>query len=43
MCEAAIEHMRKSPARSLGIATMNQVQRELIVWRMGQLALSGRK
>ncbi len=38
MCEAAIDHMRQSPARSLGIATMNQVQRELIVRRMDQLA-----
>ena len=38
VCDAAVEHMRAYPGRSLGIATMNQVQRELIAERMDQLA-----
>ncbi len=38
VCDAAVEHMRTRPGRSLGIATMNQVQRERIAERMDQLA-----
>ena len=38
ICAAALEHMRTRPDRSLGIATMNQKQRELIAERMDQLA-----
>lgn len=37
VCEAAVEHMRTRPDRSLGIATMNQVQRELIAQEMDRL------
>lgn len=38
VCMAAVEHMRTRPDRSLGIATMNQVQRELIALEMDRLA-----
>ena len=38
VCAAAIEHMRRRPGRSLGIATLNQVQRDLIVQEMDRLA-----
>jgi very-short-patch-repair endonuclease len=38
VCEAAVEHMRQHPERSLGIATMNHVQRDLIAQKMDQLA-----
>jgi very-short-patch-repair endonuclease len=38
VCAAAVEHMRTRPGRSLGIATMNQVQRELIALEMDRLA-----
>ncbi len=38
VCRAAVEHMRMHPDRSLGIATMNQVQRELIALEMDRLA-----
>ncbi len=38
VCEAALGHMRTRPDFSLGIATMNQVQRELIAMKMDQLA-----
>jgi very-short-patch-repair endonuclease len=38
VCSAAIEHMRRHPGRSLGIATLNQVQRDLIVQEMDRLA-----
>ncbi len=38
VCEAALEHMRRYPERSLGIATMNQVQRDQIAQKMDQLA-----
>ena len=38
VCAAAVQHMRSRPDRSLGIATMNQVQRELISEKMDQLA-----
>ncbi|HTR15515.1 MAG TPA: AAA domain-containing protein, partial [Acetobacteraceae bacterium] len=38
ICAAAVEHMRAEPHRSLGIATMNQAQRELIAEEMDRLA-----
>ena len=38
LCAAAVEHMRKHPGRSLGVATMNGIQRDLIQQRMDQLA-----
>ena len=38
VCDAAVGHMRRHPGRSLGIATMNGVQRDLIAQRMDQLA-----
>ncbi|MGI4802816.1 MAG: AAA domain-containing protein, partial [Janthinobacterium lividum] len=38
VCAAAVEHMRKQPNRSLGIATMNGIQRDLIEQRMDQLS-----
>ena len=38
LCAAALHHMRTRPGRSLGIATMNQVQRELISLEMDRLA-----
>ncbi len=38
ICEAAVEHMRRQPGRSLGIATMNQIQRDLIAIEMDRLA-----
>ncbi|WP_159013289.1 DUF4011 domain-containing protein [Acidisoma sp. S159] len=37
ICDAAVAHMQLRPDRSLGIATMNQVQRELIEQRMDQI------
>ncbi len=38
VCAAAVEHMRARPDRSLGIATMNGVQRDLIALEMDRLA-----
>jgi very-short-patch-repair endonuclease len=38
VCAAAVEHMRAHPDRSLGIATMNGVQRDLIALEMDRLA-----
>lgn len=38
VCTAAVEHMRTRPDRSLGIATMNGVQRDLIALEMDRLA-----
>ncbi len=38
VCEAAVEHMRRTPDRSLGIATMNLVQRDRIAEEMDKLA-----
>ena len=38
VCRAAAEHMRRRPDRSLGIATLNTVQRQLIVEEMDRLA-----
>ncbi len=38
VCAAAVAHMRHHPGRSLGIATMNQVQRDLIAQEMDRLA-----
>jgi len=38
VCAAAVEHMRHHPERSLGIATMNQPQRELIAQEMDTIA-----
>ncbi len=38
VCAAAVEHMRTCPDRSLGIATMNGVQRDLIALEMDRLA-----
>jgi very-short-patch-repair endonuclease len=43
ICRAAVEHMRLTPERSLGIATMNQVQRDLILQRMDHLAAEHRE
>jgi very-short-patch-repair endonuclease len=43
VCRAAVEHMRTNPERSLGIATMNQVQRDLIQQRMDHLAAEHRE
>ena len=40
VCAAAAEHMRTRPHLSLGIATMNGVQRDLILERMDQIAAS---
>lgn len=37
ICAAAVDHMRENPTRSLGIATMNGIQRDLIKQRMDQL------
>jgi very-short-patch-repair endonuclease len=38
VCAAAAEHMRLCPDRSLGIATMNGIQRDLIALEMDRLA-----
>jgi very-short-patch-repair endonuclease len=38
VCAAAAEHMRTRPDRSLGIATMNGIQRDLIALEMDRLA-----
>jgi len=38
VCAAAAEHMRTCPDRSLGIATMNGIQRDLIALEMDRLA-----
>ena len=38
VCTAAVEHMRTRPDRSLGVATMNGVQRDLIALEMDRLA-----
>ncbi len=38
VCEAALHHMRTRPDRSLGIATMNKDQREMIAMEMDRLA-----
>lgn len=38
VCDAAVAHMRQHPGRSLGIATMNQVQRDLIAQEMDRRA-----
>lgn len=38
VCDAAVEHMRCHPGRSLGIATMNLVQRDLIAQEMDRRA-----
>lgn len=38
VCQAAVEHMRTCPDRSLGIATMNVIQRDLIALEMDRLA-----
>ncbi len=40
VCEAAIDHMRRRPDRSLGIATLNIVQKQLISDEMDRLAAS---
>ena len=38
VCEAAVDHMRRHPDRSLGIATLNIVQKQLISDEMDRLA-----
>lgn len=38
VCAAAVEHIRTCPDRSLGIATMNVIQRDLIALEMDRLA-----
>ena len=37
VCRAAVEHMRERPDRSLGIATLNMVQKQLIAEEMDRL------
>ena len=38
ICHAAVEHMRRRPDRSLGIATLNAIQKQLIADEMDRLA-----
>lgn len=40
VCRAAVEHMRKRPDRSLGIATLNTIQKQIILEEMEKLAVT---